>query len=110
MNLTLSGTFLFPMETPLSVKLCIESPSSTRLEALVPSRDSRARTRSPSHAHGDLTSLAPHERLPEILVVPREKTPKGAAARSIRGARESRGLLSSHFRANETSSMLVSRT
>ena len=26
---------------------------------------------------------------------------------SIRGARESRGLLSSHFRANETSSMLV---
>ena len=34
-----------------------------------------------SHAHGDLTSLAPHERLPEILVVPREKTPTGAAAR-----------------------------
>ena len=33
------------------------------------------------HAHGDLTSLAPHERLPEILVVPREKTPTGAAAR-----------------------------
>ena len=31
--------------------------------------------------HGDLTSLAPHERLPEILVVPREKTPTGAAAR-----------------------------
>ena len=29
----------------------------------------------PRHAHGDLTSLAPHERLPEILVVPREKTP-----------------------------------
>ena len=23
------------------------------------------------HAHGDLTSLAPHERLPEILVVPK---------------------------------------
>ena len=33
----------------------------------------------PRHAHGDLTSLAPHERLPEILVVPREKTPTGAA-------------------------------
>ena len=32
-------------------------------------------------AHVDLTSLAPHERLPEILVVPREKTPTGAAAR-----------------------------
>ena len=31
--------------------------------------------------HVDLTSLAPHERLPEILVVPREKTPTGAAAR-----------------------------
>ena len=27
------------------------------------------------------TSLAPHERLPESLVVPREKTPTGAAAR-----------------------------
>ena len=25
----------------------------------------------PRHAHGDLTSLAPNERLPEILVVPR---------------------------------------
>ena len=35
-------------------------------------------------AHGDLTSLAPHERLPEILVVPREKTPTGAAARGDR--------------------------
>ena len=27
------------------------------------------------------SALAPHERLPEILVVPREKTPTGAAAR-----------------------------
>ena len=36
---------------------------------------------SAGHAHGDLTSLAPHEMLPEILVVPREKTPTGAAAR-----------------------------
>ena len=35
----------------------------------------------PRHAHGDLTSLVPHERLPEILFVPREKTPTGAAAR-----------------------------
>ena len=59
----------------------LESPSSTRLQALVPSRDSSARTRSPRHAHGDLTFLAPHGRLPEILVVPREKTPTGAAAR-----------------------------
>ena len=43
----------------------------------------------PRHAHGDLTSLAPHERLPEILVVPREKTPTGAAARGIRPHRKS---------------------
>ena len=35
----------------------------------------------PRHAHGDLTSLAPHERLPENLVVPREKSPTDAAAR-----------------------------
>ena len=28
----------------------------------------------PRHAHGDLTSLAPHERLPEILVVSNNKT------------------------------------
>ena len=27
-------------------------------------------------AHADLASLAPHERLPEILVVPREKPPR----------------------------------
>ena len=40
----------------------------------------------PRHAHGDLTSLAPHERLPEILVVPREKTPTGAAARAGTGS------------------------
>ena len=29
----------------------------------------------PRLVHADLASLAPHERLPEILVVPREKTP-----------------------------------
>ena len=34
----------------------------------------------PRHAHGDLTCLAPHERLHEVLIVPREKTPMGAAA------------------------------
>ena len=33
------------------------------------------------YAHGDLTSLAPHERLPEVPVVPREKPHTGAAAR-----------------------------
>ena len=36
----------------------------------------------PWEAHGDLTSLAPHERLPEILVVPREKIPTGAASQA----------------------------
>ena len=32
----------------------------------------------PRHAHGDMSSLAPHERLPEVLVVPRDRmmTPK----------------------------------
>ena len=34
----------------------------------------------PRHAHGDLTSLAPHERLPEILVVPRPLPPGPASA------------------------------
>ena len=33
------------------------------------------------HGNPRMTSLAPHERLPEILGVPREKTPMGAAAR-----------------------------
>ena len=28
------------------------------------------------HAHGDLTSLAPHERLPEFLVLHQEETPE----------------------------------
>ena len=32
-------------------------------------------------ASSPAAALAPHERLPEILVVPREKTPTGAAAR-----------------------------
>ena len=33
----------------------------------------------PRHAHGDLTSLAPHERLPEILVVPRASGEPGVS-------------------------------
>ena len=33
----------------------------------------------PLHAHGDLTNLALHERLPEILIVPREETHTAAA-------------------------------
>ena len=37
----------------------------------------------PVSAHGDLTSLAPQEGLSVILVVPREKSPTGAAARPL---------------------------
>ena len=33
------------------------------------------------HSHGDPTSLAPHERLTDLAVVPREKAHTGAAAR-----------------------------
>src|SRR5574339_630054 len=35
----------------------------------------------PRHPHGDPTSLAPHERLTDLAVVPREKPHTGAAAR-----------------------------
>ena len=34
----------------------------------------------PRHSHGDPTSLAPHERLTDLAVVPREKLHTGAAA------------------------------
>ena len=37
----------------------------------------------PRHAHGDLTSLAPQERLPELPVVPREKTHTCAPTRGL---------------------------
>ena len=41
----------------------------------------REQSRTPlHHTHGDLTSLAPHERLSELPVVPREKSDTGAAA------------------------------
>ena len=45
----------------------LESPSSTRLEALVPSRDSRARTRSPS----PLTAFLRPPKVPRHAGVPR---------------------------------------
>src|SRR5574341_127867 len=35
----------------------------------------------PRHSRGDPTSLAPHERLTDLAVVPREKPHTGAAAR-----------------------------
>ena len=59
----------------------LESPSSTCLEPRFPYHDSRAMTRSPSHAHRNLTSLAPQERLPELPIIPREQHHTGAAAR-----------------------------
>ena len=43
--------------------------------------DSRAMTRSLCYTHEALTSLAPHERLPELPVIPREKPHTGAADR-----------------------------
>ena len=58
----------------------LEGPSSTRLEVRFPYHDSRAMTRSPSHAHRNLTSLAPQERLPELPIIPREQHHTGAAA------------------------------
>ena len=64
----------------------LESPSSTRLETRFPYHDSREMPRSPSSQEGnaDLTSLAPHERLPEFPVVPREKPHTGTAAQEKR--------------------------
>ena len=41
-----------------------DSPTMTREQSRTPLH----------HTHGDLTSLAPHERLSELPVVPREKT------------------------------------
>src|SRR5574337_1054780 len=59
----------------------LERPSSTRLEARVPSHGSGAMTHSPSPLAWRPTSLAPHERLTDLAVVPREKPHTGAAAR-----------------------------
>src|SRR5574337_717522 len=59
----------------------LERPSSTRLEARCPYHGLGDMTRSPCHSHGDPTSLAPHERLTDLAVVPREKPHTGAAAR-----------------------------
>ena len=91
----------------------LESPSSTLLEARVPSHDSRAMMRSPSPRawKGDLTSLAPHERLPDILFVPHEKSPRGATARRATEtppSSRSEGLLFLHgLESNPESSLLT---
>ena len=42
----------------------------------------------PRHAHGDLTSLAPHERLPENLVVSGWEGTLGVALESLQGLRD----------------------
>ena len=47
----------------------------------------------PHHVHGDLTSLAPHERLPELPIVLREKPHTGSTARENQSCEQ--GLLSS---------------
>ena len=54
------------------------------------------------HAHGDLTSLAPHERLPEILVVPREKTPTPASRALCQAKRAPRAAFPSGCLAAQT--------
>ena len=64
------------------------SQGQHKRKAVIPVVTRESRRAPPRHAHGDLTSLAPHERLPEILVVPREKTPTGAAARGSGLGRE----------------------
>src|SRR5574342_266221 len=48
-----------------------DSPTMAREQCRAPLR----------HSHGDPTSLAPHERLTDLAVVPREKPHTGAAAR-----------------------------
>ena len=59
----------------------LERPSSTRLKARFPYHGLGAVTGSPRDSQGDPTSLAPHERLTDLAVVPREKPHTGAAAR-----------------------------
>ena len=53
--------------------------SHARTDALKLLRDNT--NKSPRHSHGDPTSLAPHERLTDLAVVPREKPHTGAASR-----------------------------
>src|SRR5574340_447300 len=48
-----------------------ESPTMAREQGRAP----------PRHSHGHPTSLAPHERLTDLAVVPREKPHTGASAR-----------------------------
>ena len=49
----------------------MRSPLPCSDSSATPSSPSQLECAPPRDAHGDLTSLAPHERLPEILVMPR---------------------------------------
>src|SRR5574340_1190437 len=66
---------------PASTREDLERPSSTRLEARFPYHGSGAMTRSPSPLARRPDLPAPHERLTDLAVVPREKPHTGAAAR-----------------------------
>src|SRR5574342_410883 len=59
----------------------LEMRPSSNAPSPVESREAPPTSRSPGHSHGDPTSLAPHERLTDLAVVPREKPHTGAAAR-----------------------------
>src|SRR5574339_82244 len=87
----LRATTRSPLRSPAQV----EEPRVSCLNPGKPSRDllqhvsrpdsptmAREQGRAPPrHPHGDPTSLAPHERLTDLAVVPREKPHTGAAAR-----------------------------
>ena len=76
-------TFLTPTTEQLGIRLN-QAPEQKNTKRAQLYRRRRVLKRLDPLAHLArvlVTSLAPHERLPEILVVPREKTPTGAAAR-----------------------------
>ena len=81
-RLTLNHSFLCTSSIELVYLL---KNSSCQLDALIPLPHPIRKMLIPTLPFSEtclvLTSLAPHERLPEILVVSREKTPTGAAAR-----------------------------
>ena len=73
---TSAGDFRELTRVPLRGEECCGVGGASRdssgfgaIEEGLISRGDRTSGAPPRHAHGDLTSLAPHERLPEILVV-----------------------------------------
>ena len=75
------GIRLSAEQEPEAAPSLLRIPWISRGWSPAPYHGSRAMRRSPSHSHGDPTSLAPHERLTDLAVVPREKAHTGAAAR-----------------------------